>query len=78
MPDNLVQWSYKHREFVKMPEPPDIVTIINVCGTMLHKDSDEAKKQLSGVLVGENIIGLGFLLKRSRVFNRKFFFFLRS
>lgn len=53
IPDNLVQWSYKYKDFVKVPDPPNIVSILNVPGTMLHKESEEAKKQMSGGYLGK-------------------------
>ena len=37
-----------------MPDPPNVITILNIPGTMLHKDSDEAKKQMSGEYLGNN------------------------
>ncbi|OXU21878.1 hypothetical protein TSAR_015959 [Trichomalopsis sarcophagae] len=54
VPDNLVQWSYKYKDFVKVPDPANIVSILNVPGTMLHKESEEAKKQMSGGYLEES------------------------
>ncbi|XP_034947579.1 dynein intermediate chain 2, ciliary [Chelonus insularis] len=48
IPDSLVEWSWKEGAFINLPKPPDIVTILSVPGTLLHKDSEEAKKQASG------------------------------
>ncbi|XP_032675983.1 dynein intermediate chain 2, ciliary-like [Odontomachus brunneus] len=48
IPDSLVEWSWKLREFVRLPSPPHLVTLLNVAGTILHKDSEEAKLQLTG------------------------------
>ncbi|KAL7286142.1 hypothetical protein TKK_0019585 [Trichogramma kaykai] len=47
-PSYIVQWSYAAREFVKLPDPPDLVTTLDVQELVLHKDSEEAKIQLSG------------------------------
>ncbi|XP_076686586.1 dynein intermediate chain 2, ciliary [Andrena cerasifolii] len=54
VPDSLVEWSWKLKEFIKLPPPPHLVTIISVPGAILHKDSDEAKIQLAGGLVVES------------------------
>ncbi|EGI59340.1 Dynein intermediate chain 2, ciliary [Acromyrmex echinatior] len=48
VPDSLVEWSWKLRQFVRLPPPPHLVTLLNVIGTILHKDSEEAKVQLAG------------------------------
>nr|XP_031841350.1 dynein intermediate chain 2, ciliary isoform X2 [Nomia melanderi] len=54
IPDSLVEWSWKLKEFIKLPPPPHLITLLNVQGTILHKDSEEAKVQLSGGLVVES------------------------
>nr|XP_050849743.1 dynein intermediate chain 2, ciliary isoform X3 [Vespula vulgaris] len=46
VPDSLVEWSWKLREFIKLPDPPNIVTLLSIPGTILRKDSEEAKTQL--------------------------------
>ncbi|XP_043667945.1 dynein intermediate chain 2, ciliary isoform X2 [Vespula pensylvanica] len=46
VPDSLVEWSWKLREFIKLPDPPNIVTLLSIPGTILRKDSEEAKIQL--------------------------------
>ncbi|XP_044009131.1 dynein intermediate chain 2, ciliary isoform X2 [Aphidius gifuensis] len=48
VPDSLVEWSWKKMEFVKLPKPKNIVNILSVPGTLLHRDSEEAKKQMAG------------------------------
>lgn len=53
IPDSLVEWSWKLGEFIKLPPPPHLVTVINVQGALLHKDSEEAKIQLAGGLIGK-------------------------
>ena len=53
IPDSLVEWSWKLRQFVRLPPPPNLVTLLNVTGTILHKDSEEAKVQLAGGTLGE-------------------------
>ncbi|XP_011505542.1 PREDICTED: dynein intermediate chain 2, ciliary [Ceratosolen solmsi marchali] len=58
VPNNLVVWSYHRREYVAVPHPPNIVTVLNVLGTVVHNDSEEAKKQLVGdIIVTEQIEG---------------------
>ncbi|XP_054001475.1 dynein intermediate chain 2, ciliary [Hylaeus anthracinus] len=51
VPDSLVEWSWKLKEFIKLPPPPHLVTLLSVPGIILHKDSDEAKIQLAGGLI---------------------------
>ncbi|KYN45207.1 Dynein intermediate chain 2, ciliary [Trachymyrmex septentrionalis] len=54
IPDSLVEWSWKLRQFVRLPPPPNLVTLLNVTGTILHKDSEEAKVQLAGGTLEED------------------------
>ncbi|XP_043249584.1 dynein intermediate chain 2, ciliary [Colletes gigas] len=54
VPDSLVEWSWKLKEFIKLPPPPHLVTLLSVPGIILHKDSEEAKIQLAGGLVVES------------------------
>lgn len=53
VPDSLVEWSWKLREFVRLPPPPHLVTLLDVAGTILHKDSEEARMQLTGGTIGK-------------------------
>ncbi|XP_029672896.1 dynein intermediate chain 2, ciliary isoform X3 [Formica exsecta] len=53
VPDSLVEWSWKLREFVKLSPPPHLLTLLNVTGTILHKDSEEAKVQLAGGIIAD-------------------------
>ncbi|KAK2585476.1 hypothetical protein KPH14_010133 [Odynerus spinipes] len=53
IPDSLVEFSWKLREFVKIPDPPNVVTLLSVPGTILRKDSEEAKVQLAGGIVAD-------------------------
>lgn len=53
VPDSLIEWSWKLRQFVRLPPPPHLITLLNVTGTILHKDSEEAKVQLAGGILGE-------------------------
>lgn len=48
VPDSLVEWSWKSREFIRLPPPPHLVTLLDIAGTILHKESEEAKVQLTG------------------------------
>lgn len=48
-----MEWSWKLREFVRLPSPPHLVTLLNVTGTILHKDSEEAKMQLAGGVISK-------------------------
>ncbi|XP_015178920.1 PREDICTED: dynein intermediate chain 2, ciliary isoform X1 [Polistes dominula] len=54
IPDSLVEWSWKLREFIRLPDPPNVVTLMSVPGTILRKDSEEAKVQIAGGIVAEN------------------------
>ncbi|XP_014477799.1 PREDICTED: dynein intermediate chain 2, ciliary isoform X2 [Dinoponera quadriceps] len=51
VPDSLVEWSWKLHEFIRLPSPPHLVTLLNIAGTILHKDSEEAKAQLAGDII---------------------------
>ncbi|XP_015109774.1 dynein intermediate chain 2, ciliary [Diachasma alloeum] len=46
VPDALVEWSWKEMEFVRIPNPPNIISVLDVPGTLLSRDSEEAKAQL--------------------------------
>ncbi|KAG8284801.1 cytoplasmic dynein with WD40 domain [Homalodisca vitripennis] len=58
LPDGLVEYSYKERAFVMTPLPPQMITLLEVEGTCLHKESPEAIEQMEqeggwdGALVG--------------------------
>ncbi|KAI4485814.1 hypothetical protein M0804_006303 [Polistes exclamans] len=54
IPDSLVEWSWKLREYIRLPDPPNVVTLMSVPGTILRKDSEEAKVQIAGGIVAEN------------------------
>ncbi|CAK9815927.1 Dynein intermediate chain 2, ciliary [Anthophora quadrimaculata] len=54
VPDSLVEWSWKMREFIILPPPPNLITFLSVPGLILHKDSEEAKIQLAGGLIVED------------------------
>ncbi|XP_046434111.1 dynein intermediate chain 2, ciliary isoform X2 [Neodiprion pinetum] len=51
IPDALVEWSWRQREFVRLPNPPHLVTLLNIPGTILHKESEEARIQISGGII---------------------------
>ncbi|XP_015597022.1 dynein intermediate chain 2, ciliary [Cephus cinctus] len=53
IPDSLVEWSWKWREFVRLPDPPHLVTLLNISGTMLLKESEEARVQMAGGVISE-------------------------
>jgi len=53
VPDSLVEWSWKLRQFIKLPPPPHLVTLLDITGTILHKDSEEVKVQLAGEAIGK-------------------------
>ncbi|CAK9798086.1 Dynein intermediate chain 2, ciliary [Anthophora plagiata] len=53
VPDSLVEWSWKVKEFIILPPPPNLITLLSVPGLILHKDSEEAKIQLAGGLIVE-------------------------
>ncbi|XP_043501928.1 dynein intermediate chain 2, ciliary isoform X1 [Polistes fuscatus] len=54
IPDSLVEWSWKLREFIRLPDPPNVITLMSVPGTILRKDSEEAKVQIAGGIVAES------------------------
>lgn len=56
VPDSLVEWSWKLHEFVRLPSPPHLVTLLDVTGTILHKDSEEAKVQMAGGVISKFFI----------------------
>uniref|UniRef100_A0A1Y1K8L0 Uncharacterized protein n=1 Tax=Photinus pyralis TaxID=7054 RepID=A0A1Y1K8L0_PHOPY len=45
-PDNLVQYSFNLGEFVPAPSAGNAVLVFSQKGTFLHKESDDARKQL--------------------------------
>ncbi|XP_023290226.1 dynein intermediate chain 2, ciliary isoform X3 [Orussus abietinus] len=53
VPDSLVEWSWKLRDFVLLPNPPNLITLLSIPGTLLLKDSEEAKTQMAGGIVTE-------------------------
>lgn len=48
VPDSQVQWSWKDMSFIPMPDPPHIINILDVPGTLLHRESQEAIQQIAG------------------------------
>lgn len=46
VPDNLVEYNYASGEFIPVPPPGNMVVVFEMKGTYLHKDTEEAKKQL--------------------------------
>lgn len=70
IPDSLVEWSWKLREFVRLPPPPHLVTLLNVTGTILHKDSEEARIQLAGGVIGSALsLSLASLMHSNNIIN---------
>ncbi|XP_071858691.1 dynein intermediate chain 2, ciliary [Bombus fervidus] len=51
VPDSLVEWSWKLKSFILLPPPPHLITVLSVPGSLLHKDSEEARIQLAGGLI---------------------------
>lgn len=51
LPDNLVEFSYAQGQFMPIPSLGNTVVLLNLKGTTIHKDSDEARKQIE--LMGE-------------------------
>lgn len=45
-PDCLVQFDYASGEFIPIPSPGNFVVVLDQKGTFMHKDSDEARKQM--------------------------------
>ncbi|KAJ8983052.1 hypothetical protein NQ317_013257 [Molorchus minor] len=46
IPDSLVQFSFSDGEFVPIPPPGSLILVFHSEGTLLYKDSQEARKQL--------------------------------
>lgn len=46
MPDSLVEFSFKERSFVMTLLPPHMITLLEMEGTCLHKETQEAKEQI--------------------------------
>lgn len=69
VPDSLVEWSWKWREFVRLPSPPHLMTLLNVTGTIMHKDSEEAKVQLAGGIIGKPFLCLNIIKIVGKIIN---------
>lgn len=60
-PENLVEYSFKEQAFITIPLPSDAITLLEVEGSCLHKESPEAIAQLeaegwSGMFMWHNDI----------------------
>lgn len=44
--DSLVQYDYATNMFKPMPPPDNMVVILEMKGTYIHKDTEEARKQM--------------------------------
>jgi dynein intermediate chain 1 len=49
-PSNVVEFNFKEGRFVPMPPTTQTILLLEIEGSMLCKDSDEAKFQLEGNL----------------------------
>ena len=49
LPDNLVEFSFKDKNYVSVVHQDHNITLLEVEGTSLHIDSQEAKDQLEGI-----------------------------
>jgi dynein intermediate chain 1 len=49
---NIIEFSFKEGCFIPAPPTTQTVLLLDIEGTILHKDSDEAKFQLEGKLDG--------------------------
>lgn len=45
-PDSLVQFDYATNSFIPIPPPGNLVVVLNLKGTYIHKDTEDAKKQM--------------------------------
>lgn len=45
-PDNLVQFDYATNTFVSIPPPGNMVVVLDLKGTYIHKETEEARKQM--------------------------------
>lgn len=48
LPDNLVEFSFKDKTYVPVVHQDHNITLLDVEGTSLHIDSQEAKDQMEG------------------------------
>ncbi|CAG9837249.1 unnamed protein product [Diabrotica balteata] len=46
IPEGLIEWSYLQAAFVQLPSPGNMVKVFSQEGTLLHKDSEEARQQM--------------------------------
>lgn len=46
LPDNIVEYNYAEGSFVPIPSPGNTVVYIDIKGTTLHKESEEAQLQI--------------------------------
>ncbi|XP_028132775.1 dynein intermediate chain 2, ciliary [Diabrotica virgifera virgifera] len=46
IPEGLIEWSYLQAAFVQLPSPGNMVTVFSQEGTLLHKESEEARQQM--------------------------------
>jgi hypothetical protein len=50
IPSNIVEFSFKEGRFIPVPPATQTILLLEIEGTILSKDSDEAKFQLEGNL----------------------------
>ncbi|KAJ4437870.1 hypothetical protein ANN_13809 [Periplaneta americana] len=50
IPSNIVEFSFKEGCFVPVPPTTQTVLLLDIEGTILHRDSEEARNQLQGII----------------------------
>lgn len=45
-PDSLVQFDYASSSFIPIPTPENYVVVFQMKGTYIHKDTEDARKQM--------------------------------
>ncbi|XP_066595061.1 dynein intermediate chain 2, ciliary isoform X2 [Prorops nasuta] len=51
LPDSLVEWSWKLREYIKVPPPPNLITVFDISGTVLYKEIEETKPHFAAPVI---------------------------
>merc|ERR1711963_751881 len=54
-PQNIVRYSFKERQYKQIPSVDQLAIHFSLDGNMLHKDSDEARRQMARLGIGDAI-----------------------
>lgn len=75
-PDSLVEFNYAQGCFLPVPPAGHTVYILNVKGTTIHRDTEEAKNQMAEFGEGKNIANIPTLKYKNNnsiSLNRKYY-----